>query len=90
MYAYGRTELQLYSFLTSPREGGEGSASCPNHSTPRERAPLYALNARLHSPHKQPDVFGKKNLLSLPGIKQFLNFAAHSLATVHDYVIPPP
>jgi len=32
-------EVELHPFLTSALDGGEWSASCPDRSYPRERAP---------------------------------------------------
>jgi hypothetical protein len=35
----GEVEVQLHTFLTLAYDGGEWSASCPGHFTPRERVP---------------------------------------------------
>jgi hypothetical protein len=39
MKANGGVDIQIHIFLTSVLAGGEWSASCPCHFTPRERAP---------------------------------------------------
>jgi hypothetical protein len=39
MKMYWGVEIQHHTFLTIALEGGEWSASCPGHFTPRERAP---------------------------------------------------
>jgi hypothetical protein len=73
--------------LTLASERGEGSASHPNHSTPQKGPPCtHWMEGSIGS---TTSLMCSKSKISCP-CQQFLNFSAHSLATVGDYVIPPP
>jgi hypothetical protein len=39
MKTHGGVKVELHIFLTLALDGGEWSASCPSHFTPRETAP---------------------------------------------------
>jgi len=41
MKMYGGVEVQLQTFVTLALNRGEQLASCPGHSTPRERVPDF-------------------------------------------------
>jgi hypothetical protein len=51
--AWGERRCSSYSFLNSTLEGGEGSASRPGRTLPRERDPRYQLYRRLGGPHSR-------------------------------------
>lgn len=67
--------------LTSALCGGEWSATCPGHFTPRKE-PWYLLNRRLDGSQRCSGLFWRtQNLLPLPG----LNPRASSCS---DYTVP--
>jgi hypothetical protein len=63
---YGRMKVLLHAFLTLALAGGEWSASCPGHFTPKE--------GRQYQLHRVagcvPDlVWSEKDLLLVPGME---------------------
>jgi hypothetical protein len=51
--AWGERRYSSYSFLTSARDGGEWSASCPGCALPWGKDPRYPLYRRLGGPQSQ-------------------------------------
>jgi len=58
----GGVEVQLYSFMTTPLEGGEGSASRPGRSLPPGKT-LYPLYRGLGGPRRR---YGQVRKISPP------------------------
>jgi hypothetical protein len=63
MKAYGGVDVQIHIFLTAALVGGEWSASCPSHFTPRGKSPLYPLDRRFGGPKSQSGQHGEEKIL---------------------------
>jgi hypothetical protein len=70
MEAYWGVEVQPHTFLTSPLDEGEWSASRSSRFTRRERALWYPMDRRLGGPQSRSGGGGEeKNSQLLPGLE---------------------
>jgi hypothetical protein len=56
---YGRAEIQLHAFLTSPLDGSEWSVPCTSCFIPPGKEPWYHLDTRLGEPKNWSGYCGK-------------------------------
>jgi hypothetical protein len=72
MKAYGGADVEIHISLTSALVGGEWSVSCPDHFTPKERAPSTHRIGGWVGPRAGLDDVENRIFLILPGLNPSL------------------
>jgi hypothetical protein len=72
MKAYRGVVAQYHTFLSSALDGGEWSASCPGHFTPRGNCRRYPLDGMLGGLRAGLDAVEKINSLAFAGTRTLI------------------
>jgi len=89
MKAYWGMEVQLHALLISALDGGEWSASRPDHFTHREKAPGIPLDRRLGGPQSRCGRGGeeKNSTVSKAVQNTVLLYSFVKMGTKHNNVL---